>query len=136
MALSQRISESIWVRIRWIMLSIVLCSWNITPAKSSKTWFLFTSSWDLSLEGSIKKVRGFKIWHYFRKYTWNIFACTVKLGNKDGLMRNKLVLRNHFPWPICYLLHKDKIKEHLALRNNFRATEKFLKIQFLNDKID
>ena len=39
-----------------------------------------------------------------------------------------MVLRNHFPWPICHLLHKDK--EHLALRNNFRATKKFLIAKF------
>ena len=43
---------------------------------------------------------------------------------RNVLIRNKLVLRNHFPWPIVNLLHKDK--EHLALRNNFRVTKKFL----------
>ena len=48
---------------------------------------------------------------------------TVKL-----LMRNKLVLRNHFLWPICHLLHKDK--ELLALKNNFRATKKVLIAKF------
>ena len=41
---------------------------------------------------------------------------------------NKLVLRNHFPWPIANLLHKDK--DHLALRNNFRVTKKFLITKF------
>ena len=46
----------------------------------------------------------------------------------NGLIRNLLVLKNHFPWPICHLLHKDK--EHLALRNNFRATRKFLIAKF------
>ena len=35
-----------------------------------------------------------------------------------------MVLRNHFLRPICHLLHKDK--ELLVLRNNFRATKKFL----------
>ena len=40
----------------------------------------------------------------------------------------KLVLRNHFPLPIDNLLHK--YKEHLALRNNFRATKKFLITKF------
>ena len=47
---------------------------------------------------------------------------------QSNLIRNKLVLRNHFPWPICHLLHKDK--EHLALRNNFRTTRKFLIAKF------
>ena len=50
------------------------------------------------------------------------------LAIRNGLIRNLLVLRNHFPWPICHLLHKDK--EHLALRNNFRATRKFLIAKF------
>ena len=40
------------------------------------------------------------------------------------VIRNKLVIRNHFLWPIVNLLHKDD--EHLALRNNFRETKKFL----------
>jgi hypothetical protein len=47
---------------------------------------------------------------------------------RNVLMRNKLVLRNHFPWPIVTLLHIDK--EHLALRNNFRVTKKFLITKF------
>ena len=44
------------------------------------------------------------------------------------MIRNKLVLRNHFLCPICHLLHEDK--ELLALRNNFRETEKFLITKF------
>jgi hypothetical protein len=44
------------------------------------------------------------------------------LAIRNGLIRNKLVLRNHFQWPICHLLHKDK--ELLALRNNFLANQK------------
>ena len=50
------------------------------------------------------------------------------LAIRNGLIRNKLVLGNHFLWPICHLLHKDK--ELLALRNNFRATKKFLIAKF------
>ena len=50
------------------------------------------------------------------------------LAIRNGFIRNKLVLRNHFLWPICHLLHKDK--ELLALRNNFRATKKFLIAKF------
>ena len=43
---------------------------------------------------------------------------------RNGLIRNKLVLRNHFMWTICHLFHRDK--ELLALRNNFRATKSSL----------
>ena len=50
------------------------------------------------------------------------------LAIRNGLIRNLLILRNHFPWPICHLLHKDK--EHLASRNNFRVTRKFLIAKF------
>ena len=44
------------------------------------------------------------------------------------LIRNKFVLRNHLLLQIAYLLHKNK--EHLALRNNFRVTKKFLITKF------
>ena len=47
---------------------------------------------------------------------------------RNVLMWNKLVLRNHLLWPNANLLHKDK--ELLALRNNFRATKKFLIVKF------
>ena len=50
------------------------------------------------------------------------------LAIRNGLIRNKLVLRNHFPWPIANFLHNDK--EHLALWNNFRVTKKFLITKF------
>ena len=50
------------------------------------------------------------------------------LAIRNGLIRNKLVLRNHFLWPICHLLYKDR--ELLALRNNFRVTKKFLIAKF------
>ena len=46
------------------------------------------------------------------------------LAIRNILIRNKLVLRNHFLWPIANLLHK--FKGHLASRNNFRVTKKFL----------
>jgi hypothetical protein len=57
-----------------------------------------------------------------------IFEIQSNLALRNCLIRNKLVLRNHFPWPICNLLHKDK--EHLALRNNFRVTKEFLITKF------
>ena len=63
---------------------------------------------------------------------WQIEMCKKHLQSnlaiRNGLIRNKLVLRNHFLWPICHLLHKDK--ELFALRNNFRATKKFLIAKF------
>ena len=43
---------------------------------------------------------------------------------RNVLIRNKFVLRNHFPWPNANLLQKDK--EHLALRSIFRMTKKSL----------
>ena len=52
----------------------------------------------------------------------------LELVQSNLVIRNKLVIRNHFPWPIANLLHKDK--EHLALRNNFRLTKKFLITKF------
>ena len=48
---------------------------------------------------------------------------TVKLGIKELFDKEQIGIRNHFLWPICHLLHKDK--ELLALRNNFRATKMF-----------
>ena len=50
------------------------------------------------------------------------------LAIRNGLIRNKLAIRNHFLWPICHLFHKDN--ELLALRNNSRATKKFLIAKF------
>ena len=47
---------------------------------------------------------------------------------RNVLIRNKLVLRNHFPSPIDNLLYKDK--EHLALKDKFRVTKKFLIAKF------
>ena len=40
------------------------------------------------------------------------------------VLRNKLVLRNHFPWPNANLLHK--YKELLALRNNLGQSKSSL----------
>ena len=34
------------------------------------------------------------------------------LAIRNGLIRNKLVLRNHFPWTICHLLQKERIFWH------------------------
>ena len=62
------------------------------------------------------------------KFVYLFDILQSNLAIRNGLIRNLLVLRNHFPWPICHLLHKDK--EHLALRNNFRATRKFLIAKF------
>ena len=58
----------------------------------------------------------------------HFFLVQSNLAIRNGLIRNKLVLRNHFLWPICHLLHKNK--ELLALRNNFRATKMFFIAKF------
>ena len=63
--------------------------------------------------------------HYTTKL-WIVVQSNLAIRN--GLIRNKLVLRNHFLGPICHLLHKDK--ELLALRNNFKATKKCLIANF------
>ena len=59
-----------------------------------------------------------------------VYTLQVKsnLVMRNGLIRNKFVLRNHFPWPIANLLYKAK--EHLALRNSFTVTKKFLLTKF------
>ena len=52
---------------------------------------------------------------------------TVKLGDKERF-DNEQISRDQF----SNLLHTDK--EHLALRNNFRVTKKYLITKFDNDK--
>ena len=64
--------------------------------------------------------------YYF--FTSSYYMVQSNLVIKNVLIRNKLVIRNHFPWPIFNLLHK--YKEHLALGNNFRVTKKFLITKF------
>ena len=59
---------------------------------------------------------------------WTSMYIQPNLVIRNGLIRNKLVLRNHFLRPIVSLLHKDK--EHLVLKNNFRVTQKFLITKF------
>ena len=69
--------------------------------------------------------------HFWRFIKSNTYIKTIVQSNlalRSCLIRNKLVLRNHFLWPICHLLYKNK--EHLALRNNFRVTEVFLIAKF------
>jgi hypothetical protein len=51
-------------------------------------------------------------------------ATTIKLGNKELFDKEQICIKE----PNASLLHKDK--EHLALRNNFRVTEKFLIAKF------
>ena len=80
---------------------------------SSYLWLCWTgSNWLMSCLG-----RDTRILHWISTYT-------VKLG----LIRNKLVLTNHFLWPIDNLLYK--CKEHFTSKNNFRVTKKFLITKF------
>ena len=50
---------------------------------------------------------------------------TVKLGDKEHFDKEQIGVKEPFS---VNLLHKDK--EHLALRNNFRVTKKFLITKF------
>ena len=53
---------------------------------------------------------------------------TVKLGDKDRFDKEQIGVKESFPVSKCQFLHKDK--EHLALRNNFWVTKKFLITKF------
>ena len=53
---------------------------------------------------------------------------TVKPGNKERFDKEQIGIKENFLWLICHLLHKDE--ELLALRNNIRATKKFLIAKF------
>ena len=93
---------------------------NFTPLKSKPTYLQYIHNGVNSISKS-----------YSNSCTITILQITQVQSNlaiRNGLIRNKLVLRNHFLWPICHLLHKDK--ELLALRNNFRATKRFLIAKF------
>ena len=72
------------------------------------------------------------MFYNLKKFTSRSLIWVIKLQSnlviRNCLIMNKLVLRNHFLWPVCHLLHKNK--EHLALRNNFRVTELFLIAKF------
>ena len=69
-----------------------------------------------------------KVLKYPRNFSLHNTLIQLNLVIRNCLIRNLLVLRNHFLWPNASLLYKDK--EHLALRNNFRVTEKFLSAKF------
>ncbi len=60
---------------------------------------------------------------------WTALLDTVKLGDKERFDKEQIGVKEPFPiLRIVNLLHKDK--EHLALRNNFRVTKKFLITKF------
>ena len=67
-------------------------------------------------------------WAHFWKMNYFRNDYSVNLGNKEHFDKEQIGDKNHFPWPNANLLHKDK--EHLALRNNFRVTKKFLITKF------
>jgi hypothetical protein len=101
----------------------------ISTLKKIEIWNKFClefPKYNFSKKEEERKARGLCIYAIKSKFSiWNKF-CLVQsnLAIRNCLIRNKLVLRNHFPLPICHLLHKDK--ELLALKNNFRTTKKFL----------
>ena len=87
----------------------------------------FPFSWTFKI---VRKLPTF-IYHCMAGYTRLLFFAYLlqsKLAISNSLIRNILVLRNHFLWPICHLLHKNK--ELLALRNNLEASKKFLIAKF------
>ena len=53
---------------------------------------------------------------------------TVKLGNKERFYKEQIGIKK--PFPVTNLSFTHKVKEHLALRNNFWATKKFLIAKF------
>ena len=53
---------------------------------------------------------------------------TVNLGNKERFDKEQIGIKEPFSVTNLHLLHKDK--ELWALRNNFKATKKFLIAKF------
>ena len=51
-----------------------------------------------------------------------------EIQNWNKTRKEQIGIKEPFLWPICHLLHKDKVL--LASRNNFRATKKFLIAKF------
>ena len=62
------------------------------------------------------------------RYKKTLTCYTVKLGNKERFDKEQIGIKKPFPVTNLNLLHKDK--DLLALRNNFRATKKFLIAKF------
>ena len=57
-----------------------------------------------------------------------VIVSTVKLGNKERFDKEQISIKE--PFPVTNLPFTYKDKELLALRNNFRATKKFLIAKF------
>ena len=55
--------------------------------------------------------------------------CTVKLGDNELFDKEQIGVKEPFP-PTKFQIYFIKDKEHLALRNNFRVTKKFLITKF------
>ena len=101
---------------------IVFCECN--EIQMLKLYFQFTFSNFLSQRSIV-----WFFWlqvsnHAFKKKICPIFdelsfIVQSNLVIRNVMIRNKLVLRNNFPWPNAFLLHNDK--DLLALRNNFRV---------------
>ena len=75
----------------------------------------------------LSKKKGAWLGHIgFGRFVSTSVPRTVKLGDKERFDKQQLGVKE--PFPVTKLLHKDK--EHLALRNNFRVTKKFLITKF------
>ena len=103
-------------------------------AKSAFTVFLLqnigilTGIFSLFILAKFQDKIQIDFWIKLPTFYYSVNILSHALAIRNGLIRNLLVLRNYFPWPIWHLLHKDK--ELLALRNNFRATKRFLIAKF------
>ena len=111
--------QSDWGRYCSVDVSMRDSAWALLPRQSCeqsewiKFWYVECRYFSLLLVELI--VRYFRC-RFSKKLQSN-------LAIRKGLIRNKLVLRNHFLWPICHLLHKDnELHEEFQYPNEFKRT--------------
>jgi hypothetical protein len=63
------------------------------------------------------------------EYIVNVYS-TIKLGDKERFDKEQIGVKEPFSVTNLPIYFIDKDKEHLELRNNFRATKKFLITKF------
>ena len=82
------IRDNMWVKIRSIILSIVDCSWKITPAKSRSTWFRLTSSWLRSYNWALRRPTP-QNWRYLlKKKYFGLISILLELTRHSGRIWN------------------------------------------------
>ena len=97
---------------------------DLKPLNFFKGCLIFLSS--MSIKTNFHKLLTWWYEYYPGKFLNQRHLLQSNLVIRNGLIRNKLVLRNHFPWPNTNLLHKDK--KHLALRNSLGWPKIFLSL--------